>query len=228
MSTSADDDGSNQATAFLGCCGDTPKPPSTRAKAQAVEHPAVQEIDSLIAKEMFQLSMKEREKALDDVHGIAAGESEDPNFINSCLMHLEQSLSAMKANTVYEEAEHLSEEFVRNPHFRVMFLRAEHYEPHPAAERMLRFFALKKELFGRDKLVRKITLRDMNQDDMECLSSGEGQISPFTDTAGRPVATFVYGLRKSKDVIHTVRLSGWCGLSEGPRGDAYWCLSHPY
>jgi hypothetical protein len=197
------------AASCFGFGGATPKDHAggrTDVSAR-MEHPAVKEIDSLIAKEMYQLSMKEREKALDDIHGIGNGEVEDPNFVNSSLMELEQRLGGIKANSVYEEAEQLSEEFVRNPHFRVMFLRAENFDSRQAAERMLRFFTLKKGLFGRDKLVKKITLQDLDEDDLESLRAGEGQISSFRDAAGRPVVTFAQRLRKFKHIINVVSQS---------------------
>ena len=167
-------------------------------------HPVVKEVDSLIAKELFQMSLDEREKALDDVHGIVRGEDEDPNFLNHRLLQLERHLCSIKQGTVYEEAEQLSEMFVRDPHFRTMFLRAEHFDPRHAALRMLRFFECKKELFGRDKLVSKITLQDLDDDDMEALRAGDGQISAFKDASGRPIITFSQHLRKYKRIQNVV------------------------
>jgi hypothetical protein len=168
-------------------------------------HPLVKEVDTLIAKELFQMSLDEREKALDDVHGIVRSEDEDPNFLNNRLMQLERHLCSIKQGTVYEEAEQLSEVFVRDPHFRTMFLRAEYFDPRHAAQRMLRFFECKKELFGRDKLVTKISLQDLDEDDMEALRAGDGQISPLRDASGRPIITFFQNLRRYKRIENVVR-----------------------
>lgn len=177
----------------------------TAKKNAPLDHPAVKEVDTLIAKELFQMSLDEREKALDDVHGIRKAETEDPNFVNNRLIQLEHHLCQIKMGSVYEEAERQSETFVRDPHRRTMFLRAEHFEPRAAAQRMLRFFEFKKELFGVDKLCRKITLQDMSEDDMESLRSGECQISPFKDVSGRPIIIFAQKLRKYKHIENVVR-----------------------
>jgi len=61
----------------------------------------------------------------------------------------------------------MSECFVRDPNKRIMFPRAENYDPVKAAERMLRYFEKKKNLFGAEKLVKKITLEDLSEDDLD-------------------------------------------------------------
>lgn len=191
----------------FGFCTEKPTIPMVAQRTLSPEiHPIVKEVDTLIAKELFQMSLDEREKALDDVHGIVRSDEEDPNFFNHRLMQLEHHLCSMKQGTVYEEAEQLSEMFVRDPHFRTMFLRAEHFDPRPAAQRMLRFFECKKELFGKGKLVTKITLQDLDEDDLEALRAGDGQISPLKDASGRPIMTFVQNLRKYKRIENVV---GW-------------------
>lgn len=202
-----------------GCLrGINPTKPSTDP---AKKHPKVKEMDMLIAKDMYQMSLQERELALEDVHGIA-DRHEDPNFANACLLKMESALNRLKPGTVYEEAERMSESYVRNPHKRLMFLRAEDYEPVKAAERMIRFFEKKKVLFGPEKLIKKITVDDLTEDDLETLRAGEGQISPIKDAAGRPIVFFGQRLRKFKDIINVVRLKqfavgfyccapkGWC------------------
>ena len=189
----------------FGFCTEKPTLPMVAKRTITPDnHPIVKEVDTLIAKELFQMSLDEREKALDDVHGIVRSEDEDPNFLNHRLMQLEYHLCSMKYGTVYEEAEQLSEMFVRDPHFRTMFLRAEHFDPRPAAQRMLRFFECKKELFGKDKLCTKITLQDLDDDDLEALRSGDGQISPFKDASGRPIMTFFQNLRRYKRIENVV------------------------
>lgn len=173
------------------------------AALETNQHRAVQEVDSLIARDMFNLSLREREEALEDVHAIRKSE-EDPNFVNSRLVDLEAALSSIKGNSVYAEAEKMSESFVRNRHFRVMFLRAEHYDVIKAAERLLKFFEKKKRLFGATKLVQRITMEDLSPDDMDTLVAGEGQISAHKDAAGRPIVMFAQKLRKFKTVENVV------------------------
>jgi hypothetical protein len=167
--------------------------------------PTPAEIDSLIAKEMTRLSMEEREKALDDVHGIGKSVNEEPGFVSTILQELEIHLNVIKWNTAYAEAEALSTEYVVDHDFRMMFLRSEHYTVKDAAERMIRFFDLKKALFGAEKLVKDITLEDLDEDDIECLAAGYGQISPKKDSAGRTIVIFLQKLRKFKVAENVVR-----------------------
>ena len=48
----------------------------------------------------------------------------------------------------------------------MMFLHADCYAPKDAAKQMVHFFELKKSLFGAEKLVKVITLDDLDKDDI--------------------------------------------------------------
>jgi hypothetical protein len=166
---------------------------------QVPRQPTPDDIDSLIAKEMNSLSIKEREKALEDVHGVAGVEEETPEFVNSCLKELDEHLNAIKINTdAYVQAEAMSSDYVSENNFRMMFLRADNYDSKEAAERMIRFFELKKYLFGVDKIVKDITLDDLNEDDLDVLKSGYAQVSPYKDMSGRTIVVFLQKLRTGR------------------------------
>jgi hypothetical protein len=51
--------------------------------------------------------------------------------------------------------------------FKLMFLRADYYDASKAARRLAKYFEDKLHLFGEDKLVKKITLDDLSEEDME-------------------------------------------------------------
>jgi hypothetical protein len=166
--------------------------------------PTPEEIDALIAREMNRMSLEEREKALDDVHGIGGMEEEDRDFVSSCLEELEDHLTTMKQETAYALAEAMSRQYVSAQNFRMMFLRADRYAAKDAAERMVRFFELKKSLFGAEKLVKDITLDDLDENDMDTLGSGCVQVSPLTDMTGRPIFVVLPKLRRYKVVENYV------------------------
>lgn len=168
--------------------------------------PTPEEIDALIAQEMTRMSLKEREKALHDVHGIGEVNDEDPAFIRSCLFELEEHLVTIKHDTSYALAEVLSRKYVHDKKLRMMFLRADEYETKQAAERMIRFFELKNKLFGVNKLVKDITLDDLGVDDMETLQSGCVQVSTSRDAAGRPIVVLLPKLRRFKQAENAVRI----------------------
>jgi hypothetical protein len=168
--------------------------------------PTPEEIDALIAHEMTRMSLEERAKALDDVHGIGVVKDEDPALVISCLEELEDHLTTIKHNTAYALAEAISRQYVYDKKLRMMFLVAEEYEPKEAAERMIRFFEVKKSLFGVQKLVKDITLDDLDEDDMDTLRTSCAQVSPCRDTAGRPIVIFVQKLRRYRVVENMVRI----------------------
>jgi hypothetical protein len=172
--------------------------------------PTPDDIDSLIAMELNSLSIKEREKALEDVHGVAGVEEENPEFVNSSLKELGEHLNAIKKSTdAYFQAEAMSRDYVSNKNLRMMFLRADFYDSKEAAERMIRFFELKKYLFGVDKMVKAITLDDLNEDDLDALKSGYAQVSPYKDMSGRTIVVFMQKLRRYKVAENVVGLFEW-------------------
>ena len=67
-----------------------------------------------------------------------------------------------------------------------MFLRADDYDASMAAERIATYFTTKLSLFGEDKLVKKLELSDLQQQDIKILSSGMYLKLPH-DSIGRPV-----------------------------------------
>lgn len=161
--------------------------------------PTSEDVDLLIAKEMSNLSMKEREEAILDVHCVPGVKVENPEFVNFRLEELEHHLNIIKtAENAYSLAERINPQYVSSRKMRLMFLRAQSFVPEEAAKRMITFFEEKKRLFGIKKLVKDITLEDLGEDDMETLTSGYGQVSPLRDKARRPVIFFPSKLRKYK------------------------------
>jgi hypothetical protein len=137
--------------------------------------------------------------------GVGSGNEEDVLSLQSNLLQMQIHLDNIKKGTVYEEAERIDSTYSRNRDLRLMFIRADRYNPQEAAARMVRWFELKKSLFGSEKLCKTITLDDLNEDDMECLRSGYMQLPPFRDMAGRVIAVGMMKLRKMKNKDNVVR-----------------------
>jgi hypothetical protein len=177
------------------------------------DEPTKQVTDRMIAAELNRLSLEEREKVLNDIHGLPQPTEETPKFIQSCFDQFDAYLFAIKHNTAYELAESISPVYVGRDEFRLLFLRACRYDPHEAANKMLKFFQLKKDLWGVDKLCHDITLDDLDEDAIETLQSGcDGQVSPVRDMAGRPIVIFIMELRKTKIIKSVVSRLVLCFL----------------
>jgi len=141
----------------------------------------------MLAKEMNQLSVEEREKVFEDVHGIPRVVDEPHEFIEACLALLEKELTNISSKAAYDLASSTSKEYTSSKKIRLMFLRAESFDPYKAASRMVRFFEEKFELFGADKLTKDITLDDLDPDDIITFENGVFQVLPEKDCAGRKV-----------------------------------------
>jgi hypothetical protein len=143
-----------------------------------------------LAQDLNQLSLKEREDILHDIHGVSDAVEEEPDFVAHTLLELDMWIGKRKNKTIaeaYKMAETLSPSYVQARKFRLMFLRADRFDAKDAATRMFRHFEQKLELFGASKLCKDITLEDMGPEDLECLHNGHSTLLPIRDQAGRVI-----------------------------------------
>ena len=172
-----------------------------------IHKPSVSEADVLLAKEMNELSVTEREHVLEEVHGVADVIQETPVFVSQKLAELDQEISNIRKRTAYERALFLSPRHVRDPKLRLMFLRAEYFDARKAATRMVLYFECKRVLWGDGKLVKTITLDDFDQEDMRSLRAGSMQNPVVKDRAGRTLCFICQNYSKYKTWQHQVRQS---------------------
>eukprot|EP00980_Cylindrotheca_fusiformis_P009812 scaffold2157_cov111-Cylindrotheca_fusiformis.AAC.6 len=157
--------------------------------------------DKYLARAMNILSSEDRETALEEVNGIVSTIPEDPTSLDQCLQEMNRHLMSLKQGTYYEVAEKMNSDFVTDRDFRTMFLRAnrfasngkQQYDPKRAAAQMKIFFDTKFMLFGKDKLVKDITLSDLDDGARCCLQGGSLQVLPVRDRAGRLVVVSFSG-----------------------------------
>ena len=164
--------------------------------------------DSLLAQEMNKLSVQERLRALEDLHGVSTLIEEEVYVVNHQLLELDGEIRQHK-NRAYRLAERLSEEYVKDRDFRLMFLRADSFDVKAAAQRMMRFFKFKLLYFGEQRLVRDITLNDLDEHDLACLETGTFQELGDRDRPGRAVFVAFQQLRrfrKSRNQVSGVAL----------------------
>jgi hypothetical protein len=145
------------------------------------------ELDSLIAQEMNQMSLKERDLVYEQIHGVETLVDETPDFLSECLVALDQELRKITKKPAYDSAEQISIDYVEDPKFRLMFLRAEYYKAKPAATRLVRYMEGKLKMFGQDALTRNLFLSDLGEDGKTCLKTGAMQILPQRDKSGRAI-----------------------------------------
>ena len=147
--------------------------------------------DVIGGKEFNELSKEEREQIIEEIHGVADLKIEEgPDLIERSMRNLDDELKRVtkyESRVAYERAAFLAPRLVKNRDFRLMFLRADIFDAKKAARRMTNYFQSKVELFGEDKLLKDITLEDLDEDDLATLMTGGFMLLPSKDRSGRTI-----------------------------------------
>eukprot|EP00980_Cylindrotheca_fusiformis_P022399 scaffold9277_cov130-Cylindrotheca_fusiformis.AAC.4 len=165
--------------------GETPQHDTPGNSAPAVS------VDGILAAEMEKLSLKEREKVYEDVHGVSNAVEETPELIAGCLEQLDREICSIKEKDAYNQAKCQSFTSVTNPQLRLAFLRYSLFDPKMAAWHLVQHFSNKLEMFGPEKLVKsRITLQDIGEAAKRVLEIGGIQMLPSRDSNGRAVVVY--------------------------------------
>eukprot|EP00934_Nitzschia_sp_Nitz4_P001317 Nitzschia sp. Nitz4//scaffold72_size95085//11097//12527//NITZ4_004744-RA/size95085-processed-gene-0.78-mRNA-1//1//CDS//3329557327//1317//frame0 len=151
----------------------------------------VSSADLLIAKELANLSMKEREEIYFDIHGVSDGVDESEDQIQKSLKEMDdEMINSSLDKSAFLQALQQDSTYVWDPSFRLRFLRAERFDAKAAAKRFLLFFSVKRELFGDKLLTKEITQDDLDSDDLEVLYSNVLCCLPVKNTGGRILVVY--------------------------------------
>ena len=157
--------------------------------------------DALIAKELNDMSICDREQVFFDLHGVTPPIAETPDLIARSLTELDDKISKIAIKPAYALTETQNKDYVHNRDFRLMFLRAERFDSELAANRLVNFFEYKLWLFGPEKLGSDISMEDLGPEALACLESGMNTLLPLRDRAGRGVHCMTTRLRgKASDI----------------------------
>jgi hypothetical protein len=158
---------------------------SSSMARRGIEEPA--DMDKVLAQEVHNLSLQERNRVFEEIHGVAEPFQEEPAFVAQCLSEFALHLSTIRNKKAYDFAFQQSPEYVNDRSLCLIFLRSNDFDIHKAAQKLAAYFDFKMEIFGREKLAQNITLDDLDENDLMYLRSGAIQILPATDRAGRPI-----------------------------------------
>ncbi|CAJ1945962.1 unnamed protein product [Cylindrotheca closterium] len=151
----------------------------------------IDHVDSMIAQQMSSMTVQDREQAFLDVHGISPIIEETPELVSSKLEEMESQIQKQHRREAYDIAESMNPDYVRNPEFRLMFLRSDLFNAYNAALRLIRHFEAKRDLFGVDKLTQEITQDDLDKESMDCLYMGHAQHLITPDRSNRIISLWV-------------------------------------
>lgn len=176
---------------------------STPSPSSADVSSSEKSAETLISDALRDLSMKDREDVTYEVHGVAKDIDENPGFVaeklqelRTCLDRLKNNYSFLIETKAFQLAEQQDINFVYEKQNCLDFLRADKFRPYDAARRMVRFYSLKLELFGEDKLCQRLSFNDLDKEDWEVLKQGYFQRLPQRDRAGRAVKVLFPAMMK--------------------------------
>lgn len=180
---------------------DVDQPTHTDSMAQHdgdYELPKAQDIDidSMISKELLQLSLRDRNKIDEEIHGVMTlAPEESPEFLEQALLQLAEEIEGIPDNSpakaAYLQSQGYPNTYVNTKDFRLKFLRCDLFDARKAAGRMLKFLTVASDLFGPQLLHRPMRFSDLTKGDEKILRKGFVQILPYRDRAGRPIHAWV-------------------------------------
>ena len=147
------------------------------------------EID--LVKEMNELSVAERNKLYEEVHGVAQPPDESPDFVAQAITEFDDALQKFPKSRkkALDRALFLKPSLAFDTNFKLLFLRGDYFNTSKAVTKMVKHFDLKLKLFGEEKLVKDITLDDLPEEDVQeyFVNCGISIILPRRDPNGRQI-----------------------------------------
>eukprot|EP00934_Nitzschia_sp_Nitz4_P005869 Nitzschia sp. Nitz4//scaffold28_size193895//21364//22833//NITZ4_001625-RA/size193895-augustus-gene-0.289-mRNA-1//1//CDS//3329545862//5859//frame0 len=153
------------------------------------------------------LSIVEREKALEELHGVADDTEETPDLLERCLHEIREELTKLpiRRRKCWDRAVFLRPSLEHDDKHMLLFLRGSRFDAKDAAKRLAQHYEHKAELFGAERLPHQITLDDLDEDDIACISHVSFQPLKEKDQAGRAVFYFSFSDMKFKHWKNQVR-----------------------
>jgi hypothetical protein len=146
----------------------------------------IDESDRILAQAMSSLSTAERDKIIEEIHGVSKPIEEQDDFVKAKLAAMESEIS-IQMNDAYEIALKQNRSFVEDSYFRLMFLRSEGFVASAASNRMMQYLKLKQKYFGEERITKDINFLDLSEDDKSSLETGAIQVLSEKDRSGRAV-----------------------------------------
>lgn len=182
------------------------------------------DVDRLVASELNQLPLVDRERATEEVHGVHSAlvgdfpPEEEEGRVEAALREVEIEIGRLDPTQKpsYEEALSLNSEYVHDRSFRMQFVWAERFDVPRAVRRMMSFLALARELFGPRALMGPIRWTDLSPGAAEIVTDGFCQILPNRDSAGRRVIVILKTIPSSLSHLDRQRgsLYQWQNLAQ--------------
>lgn len=145
-----------------------------------------------LASDMNKLSIDERERVYDDVHGTSEVIQETKELVSSKLLELQMELDNIRDKEAYNLAFSQDPSYVQDAQFRLRFLRCKEFDAAEAAKQIVAHFEVKRSYFDDETLGRTLRMSDLDEGSLHCLQLGGCQILPDKDKSGRTILMCVH------------------------------------
>jgi hypothetical protein len=151
------------------------------------------EVDALLTKELNELSIFDRQRVLEELHGVhrSAVEHQESTKLQACLDRLDAEIDKIPASekVLYNEAVRNNSPYILSEQYRTKFARAGKYDPEDAAKRIVSNLQFVYDLFGSKEagLIRPVLHKDLSENAQRTLQRGPFRSLPFRDPSGRRI-----------------------------------------
>lgn len=176
-------------------------PWAPRNKFDETKKTSMMEDENLLVEELNGLTVKEREEIFEEVHGVVDVIEETPEFVAERLQAMRDELSKVPKNKkkALDRAIFLRPSIQLDDKLHLLFLRARRFDPVKASTLMYKHYENKLELFGENLLVKRITLDDLTEQEMEFVRTGSAQTLRGRERAGRGILFMTVALYDVRD-----------------------------
>lgn len=136
--------------------------------------------DADLANDMNALSFAERQLIVEEIHGVSDSLEETPDFLESKVREIIQTLKNMprtSARSAWDRAVFLRPSLAsKDKDHYLLFLRARRFDAFLAANLLLKFYEAKRELWGDDLLIHRISWNNLSLQEQAQVRRGVCQV----------------------------------------------------
>jgi hypothetical protein len=151
------------------------------------------DFDQMLTKEMQSLSMCDRTKVQEEIHGVSnLCPEESTEMVEEALKCMQQHLDSIQHKPIFQQLSPFS--YLHTREWRLRFLRCELFDCKKAADRLVRYTEYMEREYDMEVLERPLKLSDLQtksgkraKEIMDSFRSGHSQLFPFRDRSGRRI-----------------------------------------
>ena len=187
------------------------------ASVVSVSSTTAQNIDSILAKEMYAMSVQDRNASQEELHGVSSSAvAESPQLVWASHQRLKADLDLLvhtmdrneTTRQAFYEAYWLpdSQRYIKSENVCLKYLRADFFDVSKASQRMFTQLRVLHKYFGSSSLQRGLRYNDLSRQEQDILKTGNLQVLPSRDRTGRLISVLQGSLANDGlDVENRVR-----------------------